>query len=632
MCSICGFLSRNAISEAELSRMNDSMAYRGPDDSGVEINPVSISAGNGRKQMVLGFAHRRLSIMDLSPKGHQPMHSPDGRVSLVFNGEIYNFRDLRKELDYSFQSDCDTEVLIASYLKWGIDCVNHFNGMFAFALFDREEGKLFLCRDRLGVKPLYYWLSDDGIVFSSELKGILMYPGFQGEIDYSVLPDYFVRKYIRAPKTIFKDVYKLESGTWASYDGGSLQKHVFWNPTEKYLSHQSQGITDFDEAKAQLRETLTEAVGARMIADVSVGLFLSGGYDSSLVAAMAQSVSDAPVNTFSIGFEDRKISEDGYAQAVADELGTYHTNRIVSEDDLLRLVPELSHYYDEPFADGSQLPMLLVSELAKESGITVVLTGDGGDEFFCGYGSYRISARGNLRAAASDFLRFSKVSSLLKAGLLVKQDRLRYHSERRVSNRQVCRMLSDMEGYLPDDICCKVDRATMRSSLEARCPILDVNVAELSYRIPQEFKYRDGCLKYILKELAYDYIPKQLLDRPKQGFGIPYNSWLHGPLREMALDYTSEARLKRQGIFQADAVSKFVSAYMQDPVARPDYSDLVWAMLMFQMWYAEWMEGKRYMTNIKSMAEASKWGGTADRRRVAVFYTFRLPDRKRATA
>ena len=587
MCGICGFYSNRTINLHALGKMNDSMKHRGPDDSGVLLSETQ----NGQ---FLGLAQRRLSILDLSERGHQPMSSVDGRLTVVFNGEIYNYREIKQKLDYPFRSDCDTEVILASFLKWGIDCLQYFNGMYAIAIFDRDEQKLYLVRDRLGVKPLYYWKNDGGIVFASELKAIMLHPDFCESIDYSVLPDYFVKKYICSPNTIFENVYKIEPGSYMVYDGEQIYKRRYWSVNKAYNIQSSSQIVNYEHAKQLLKRALEESVRLRMIADVPIGLFLSGGYDSSLIAAVSQSVVDKPLHTFSIGFDDEKINEAKYAKAVADHIGSIHNNTVISENDMLNIISDLPYYYDEPFADGSQLPQMLVAKHTRDSGVIAVLTGDGGDEFFCGYGDYIPGIKNDFRLILSKRIRYNKVNDFILYKAYPQHKKIVNSLEKDIlksKNYQVRKMIHDMNTYLPDDICCKVDRATMRYSVEARCPFLDKDVVELSYRIPQEYKYHEGILKYILKELAYEYIPKELLDRPKQGFGIPYSRWLKGPLKEMVLDYCSEEMLKKQGIFDSAKINKLVDTFMNQPVsAHPNFADIIWGFLMFQMWYAMWVK------------------------------------------
>ncbi|MBQ9513202.1 MAG: asparagine synthase (glutamine-hydrolyzing) [Lachnospiraceae bacterium] len=645
MCGICGFISKKVITEDELRVMNDTMTHRGPDDAGVEIYP-------GKDGYLVGMAQRRLSILDLSPLGHQPMHSPDKRVTVVYNGEIYNFLELKEELgDYPFISNCDTEVIIAAYLKWGIDCVNRFNGMFAIAICDRKTNNLYLVRDRIGKKPLYYMLNDDGILFASELKPIMASPAFKGTIDRRILARYLHHQYINAPFSIFKEVQKLPPGSILQFHLGTTRIWKYWDIPEVYRAQKKHPVTDYTEAKQELKHLLREAVKRRMISDVPLGTFLSGGYDSSLITALAQDVSDEPVKTFSIGFKVPEFDEAGYARAVAGYLNTDHTELYIDDEEMLKLVDSIAQYYDEPFADSSQIPSMLVCGLAKEK-VTVALSGDGGDEFFCGYNAYdkvrqaqlldvpgaainlvgqlpagtkqlvdrmptkvRIVAKNRpqetktqvvselyIRAAHAfvtgkerydrnySYSRYLKMVEAGKTELPIKYPQESIYEE---SNWQMRRMLLDMDTYLPGDILCKMDRASMKYSLEARCPILDPEVMEYSFRIPHKYKYHKGSKKYILKEIAYDFIPRELLERPKTGFGVPLDLWLRGPLREQVIDYADEHFLKAQGIFDA----AFVSNYIQNYLVTGDggrgsgmnHSGLVWSFLVFQQWYHHFM-------------------------------------------
>lgn len=381
MCGICGYISKKRISEEDLRIMNDTMYHRGPNDSGLAIY-------EGMDGYSIGLAHRRLSILDLSPLGHQPMHSANGRISIVFNGEIYNFLELKEELSgYPYKSSCDTEVIIAAYLRWGIQMVDHIHGMFAIALYDRETQDVYLIRDRIGKKPLYYWLDHDNLVFASELKPIMKCPGFKGEIRNQIIPRYLLQQYIMAPDTIFKDVYKLEAGSILKFRNGNIKKWKYWDIKEVYARESADQITSYEEAKEGLKQRLRHSVAGRMIADVPLGTFLSGGYDSSLVTAIAQELSDKPVKTFCIGFDVPQYNEAAYAKEVAAHLGTEHTELYISEKEMFDLVSSIPQYYDEPFADNSEIPSMLVSKLAKND-VTVALSGDGGDEFFCGYNVY----------------------------------------------------------------------------------------------------------------------------------------------------------------------------------------------------------------------------------------------------
>lgn len=635
MCGICGYLSKRIITEHELSVMNDTMKERGPDDSGTQLWELP----GGR---TLGMAQRRLSILDLSELGHQPMSTPDGRLSLVYNGEIYNYRELREELpEYSFRSNCDTEVILAAYLKWGIRCVERFNGMFAFALYDRESGELFLARDRMGQKPLYYWKSGEQFVFASVLAPIMKCPGFQGKIRKEVLPRFLFQEYINAPETILEDVFKVEPGTVLTWHAAASRMSIYryWDVSERYEAMQREPVSDFGEAKERLKELLRSAVRRRMIADVPLGSFLSGGYDSSLISAIAQEqLGSTPLQTFSIGFEEKDYDESPYAAAIAEYLGTDHTQRIIGEQDLLELVSDLPKFFDEPMSDSSQIPTMLVSKLAREK-VTVALSGDAGDEFFCGYGIYDlvrkaqeldgigrlahgigqlplghgkkledcypfrvqvISANRNPKTRTQ----FGAGSYVELAGRLIQRREgdplqpVNYETEDRYpsGNWQITRMLLDMDTYLPGDILAKVDRASMKYSLENRCPFLDPEVMLYSYRLDHDLKYhreKSGwSKKYILKQLAGDYIPRELLERPKKGFSVPLGKWLSGPLREQLLTYGNAQFLKEQGIFNPEEVTQLIAKFLSEgdkgAGTGQNYSGLLWSFFVFQQWAAYW--------------------------------------------
>ena len=625
MCGICGYASKKYISPDDLKIMNDTMYHRGPDDSGVEV----FADGDYN----IGLAQRRLSILDLSPLGHQPMHSPDGRLSVVFNGEIYNYPELKKELsDYHFISTCDTEVILAAYLRWGISMAEHINGMFAIAIYDRDESTLYLIRDRIGKKPLYYGLFGEGIYFASELKPLMACPSLNLEIDPGVIPRYIFQQYICGPDTIYKNVYKLSPGGILRFKNGECNDWKYWDIKSVYAKESGEQVSDYEETKKGLKKCLEDAVASRMIADVPVGTFLSGGYDSSLITAIAQSQSSTPVKTFCIGFDVPKYNEAVYAKEIAKHLGTDHTELYIETDQMYDLVDSVSKYYDEPFADSSQIPSMLVSKLARKD-VTVALSGDGGDEFFCGYNIYdnvgqaqkldkigavvntigkigigdkrlidKMPFRVRVVAGNRDPLTKTQIASdsyISAAGNFLADDivnscnvrPIKYPIEDtyNVKNWQIKRMLLDMETYLADDILVKMDRASMKYSLENRCPIMDTNVMEYSFRIPHEYKYHNGSKKYILKELAYDYIPREMLERPKQGFGVPMDMWLRGPLKEALMEYSSSEYIKKQGLFNPVYVSAFIDKYLTSGDAGPatgaNYSKLIWAYYIFQQWY-----------------------------------------------
>lgn len=632
MCGICGFVSKKNITTEQLKAMNDTMFHRGPNDSGEEI--FDATAGYS-----VGLAQRRLSILDLSMLGHQPMHSADERVIISYNGEIYNFLELREQLkDYPFRSKCDTEVILAAYLKWGISCVDKLQGMFAIALFDRETQELYLVRDRIGKKPLYYWLDGENVVFASELKPIMQCPGFSKNIRKDVIKRYLYHQYINEPEAIFEEVYKLEPGQILRFSidknvgTAKIAKWKYWDIAEVYHRKKAEPVGSYEEAKEELKDILRGAVSKRMVADVPIGTFLSGGYDSSLVTAIAQEVSNEPVKTYSIGFYDKKYNEAEHAKEVAKHLGTQHTEMYIDEEEMFGLVESIPQYYDEPFADSSQIPSMLVSKLASKE-VTVVLSGDGGDEFFCGYNIYdyvgqaqKLDALGamtygmchlplikqtgiyeklpfKVRVIAENRDRATKTQlggmpfktvidqMVLGDGLSYKYPIEGKYGEK---NWQERRMLLDEETYLSGDILCKVDRASMKYSIETRCPILDVNVMEYSYRLPHSYKYANGIKKRILKDIAYDYIPKELLDRPKVGFSVPLDKWMRGPLKEQLTDMCSMDFVKRQGIFNADYVNQFLAEYLRTgdkgSGTGSNFSRMMWAYFVFQQWYESYVE------------------------------------------
>lgn len=629
MCGITGFITKQSISINQFRAMNDLMYHRGPDDFGAEIDMVQENT-----DFKIGLAQRRLSIIDLRPVGHQPMHSADRGVSIVFNGEIYNYRELRRELEkgYSFRSNTDTEVIIAAYLKWGISCVDRLNGMFAIALYDRLSSKLYLIRDRIGKKPLYYELEDQNIYFASELKPLMSRPGFKKNINRKVISKYLYQHYINAPETIFSNVMQLEPGTVLEYHLGQIKTWKYWDIASEYARNSAQPVKDYDEAKKGLKERLLKAVESRMIADVPLGTFLSGGYDSSVVTALAQEISERPVRTFCIGFNDKRYNEAEYASMVASHLGTDHTELYIDEKELFEMVEDIPKFYDEPFADSSQIATMMVSKLARQE-VTVALSGDGGDEFFCGYNVYdkiakaqKLDALGgmvhsvanlpglrNLDAEQKLPFKVRVISSnrnpetktqlgspyyidVARKMVLGEQESCFYEFESKyaATDWQTKRMLLDMETYLPGDILVKVDRASMRYSLENRCPILDKNVCEYSFRIPHEFKYKDGIKKYILKDIAYDYIPRDLLDRPKTGFAVPLDSWLRGPLKKQLLRMSEPERLEKQGIFAPEYTNEMIKRYIETgdrgASTGANFSRLVWSFFVFQQWYERYID------------------------------------------
>jgi len=525
-------------------------------------------------------------------------------VTIVFNGEIYNFNELKKEItDYHFVSTCDTEVIIAAYLKWGIKAIEKFNGMFAIGIYDKRVDKLFLCRDRIGKKPLYYWCDGDNIVFASELKPIMKSPGFIPVLNKKVIGKFIFHQYILAPQTIFENVYKVCPGEIVSFSKGSIVKTKYWGVKGTTCS------ISYPDAKLELKEMLVESCRKRMISDVPIGVFLSGGIDSSLIAAIARSL-DGNIKTFSIGFNDEKYNEAQYAKEISKHLGTVHKELYLDESSLFDFLKDLSYYYDEPLADNSQISTMAVSKLAKED-VTVVLSGDGGDELFCGYDSYVdiINNKKNIKLAMAmkNFLDFTGIKnnklirsmlpnnlwlgyyeSLLR-DLLIEEtySDLNFNEISFTKNDVFNKMLNDQLTYIPDDILCKVDRASMKYSQEVRCPLLDYKIVEFANSLPFEYKY-NGTKKRILKDIVYEYIPNELLDRPKMGFAIPTEKWLKSKLKDRVRRFADINRLKNQGIFNPVNMNKFIEDYFNGTMAPQlvnlDNTRIVWSFYVLQDW------------------------------------------------
>lgn len=616
MCGICGFVGKKTGNLDSLKIMNESLAHRGPDDHGEEIYEL-------KDGMYVGLAQRRLSIIDLSRKGHQPMHSIDRKVCVVFNGEIYNYREIKKQLtNYAFQSESDTEVIIAAYLQWGIDFVKRINGMYAIAIFDYTDETVYLIRDRIGKKPLYYYVKDETVVFASELKAIMVWPYFEKDINTDVIGHYLLHLCVNAPNTIFKNTYQLEPGCILKIHNGEMNQYKYWDIATQYLeAKKMQSHWNYEEAKGILKELLTASVQTRLIADVPIGAFLSGGYDSSLICAIAQKEKVHPLKTFCIGFYEEEFNEAKYAASVARYIGSEHEELYIGEDDLLSMLDDIPRYYDEPFADSSQIPMMCISHLAKQK-VSVVLSGDGGDELFGGYNIYTVLQKAQALARAGiekdpalteeEWLKkpieyrivtdnISKVFPV-QAGvsnyvqcidklLRNHSDNYYYTAEKKYDedNFDMVRMLLDMDTYLPNDILTKVDRASMKYALECRCPMLDKNIMEFALKLPRNYKDDNGNQKRILKDIAYEYIPKELLDRPKMGFSIPLDKWMRGPLKERICDWINRDFLVKQGIFEPDETIKFVSEYLkngnQGEWSGKNYAKIVWPFFMFQQWY-----------------------------------------------
>ncbi|PPD51178.1 MAG: asparagine synthetase B [Methylobacter sp.] len=622
MCGIVGIFDLQAKREINrdlLSRMNESQFHRGPNEGGIHIE-----AG-------LGFGHRRLSIIDLS-SGQQPMVSQDNNVVLTFNGEIYNFMDLRKELEglgYHFQTHCDTEVILYAWQAWGEACVDRFRGMFAFAIWDRPQQTLFLARDRLGVKPLYYaQLGNGQFIFSSELKALKEHPGLPRELDPSAIEDYFGFGYVPDPKTIYKNVYKLEPGFCLTLKHGQnqYQPRQYWNVKFAVGAPRSE-----QEIGEELIGRFREAVKIRMVADVPLGAFLSGGVDSSAVVAMMAGLSPDPVNTCSISFGDPAYNESKFAAQIAGRYHTAHRVEQVDPDDF-SLIDQLAGLYDEPYADSSALPTYRVCELAKKQ-VTVVLSGDGGDENLAGYRRHRwhtyeeqmrswlpdsirkpvfgtlgraypkadwapkiFRAKSTLESIGRDsvegyFHSVSVMSNELRGKLFsaqFKRDLQGYQAvevfRRHLRNAPTDNPLSqvqylDIKTYLPGDILTKVDRASMAHALEVRVPLLDHQLVEWLAGIQPELKLKGREGKYIFKKALEDYLPDDILYRPKMGFGVPLNAWFKGPLKDKVRDALLGANMNQGGWFEPAVLEQIV---VQHQNGLRDYSAPIWSLLMFE--------------------------------------------------
>ena len=639
MCGVTGFWDpKNQYKKKEAEALGHKMALaiesRGPDSSDVWVD----------EERGIVLAHRRLAIQDLSPHGNQPMHSPSRRFTTIYNGEIYNAPEIQKDLlkrGYKFRGHSDTEVMLAAFEEWGIErSLSKFIGMFAIVLWDHKEKKLFLIRDRLGIKPLYWGWQKGVLFFGSQIKAFRDHPSFKGEISKTALVSFFRFSYVPAPQTIYEGIEKIEPGTIVAVDcDGKSQKSTYWSMQSAY-NHSDKNPYEgsLKEAQADLDGLLKDAVQKRMLADVPLGAFLSGGVDSSAVVALMQAQSNRPVKTFSIGFNEAQYNEAQHAKEVAKHLGTDHYELYVTPKEAQDVIPHLSDWYDEPFADSSQIPTYLVSKLARQH-VTVSLSGDGGDELFSGYTRYFVGER--LWTASA------KLPNLLKQGVggvlnsippgfwqgleKIGPSKLlpKHLAEKALKLSELCNAHSfqdfykalvsqnsnpaglvcggmestyavwdhlkgdqtshirtmqflDSVTYLPDDILTKVDRASMAVSLEARVPLLDHRVVEFASALPLSMKVHKGQGKHILREVLYQYVPKNLIERPKMGFGVPIGDWLRKDLNAWAEDLLSPASLEKSGLLEAATIRKLWLEHMS---GKKNWQYALWPVLMFQAWY-----------------------------------------------
>ncbi len=637
MCGITGFWAKEKAQSGLALQMAERIQNRGPDDAG------DWHCGNG----TLALAHRRLSIVDLSPAGHQPIVSDCSQHVLAFNGEIYNHEDLRKELEselgqIKWRGHSDTEVLVNSLRHWGIEkTLAKLNGMFAFAYWSERDKALFLARDRMGEKPLYFGRQNGTFLFGSELKALKHHPSFSSEVNRDALALYMRYNYIPAPYSIYQSIHKLKPAHYVVISGHGQnisEQHCYWDLKKVANDGLTHSIDDESQVLKDLDWLLKDSVKRRMMADVPLGAFLSGGYDSTTVAALMQAQSIKPVKTFSIGFKEDAFNEAQYAKQVAAHLGTEHTELYVEPQQALDVIPKLPEIYDEPFSDSSQVPTFLVSQLAKQH-VTVALSGDGGDELFCGYGRYFLQKKiwsiaskvpSNLRPIVGFALeRFPGVLAEVLIKTLPKKYRMSNVRDRlpklaewlnhknfeqfyqhsvshlKASDQIVLgsqpypteferlagaianlkdqekMMLLDALTYLPGDILTKVDRASMAVSLEARVPLLDHRLVEYAWRLPLEMKIKHGQGKWPLRQVLYKYVPKEMMERPKQGFGVPIEHWLRGPLREWAEELLDEKRLREEGVFDPGPIRQMWEEHVS---GKRRWHYYLWDVLMFQAW------------------------------------------------
>lgn len=631
MCGIAGFLSYNSVyNEDQLHTMTNKLVHRGPDAEGYFFDGIC------------GLGHRRLSIIDLSVNANQPMFSSNKRYVIVYNGEVYNFEEISNRIlqlpgnkDFKFTTTSDTEVILEAFLHFGVEFVHHLNGMFAIAVYDTLEKELYLFRDRLGIKPLFYFWDGKNLAFASELKSIESISEVTLNINKNAIAEFLHLGFIPAPNTIYENVYKLNPGSYIKLDKKGMQSIKYWNLSDKL---HSSVVTNKAEAISKLSDLLISSVRYQLRSDVPYGVFLSGGIDSSLITAIATTLSDSKINTFSIGFLESKVNEAVYAKAVAAHLGTQHHEFIISHKEVINSIESGFEAYDEPNADSSIIPTLLVSKLAKEH-VTVALSGEGGDELFLGYGSYQWAQRLSspiykllkkpaseiLRHMSSRYQRIGKMidtsASLNRSGHIFSQEQY-FFSNKEISDlalnpfsfpgylndfmenennfskpisdflnskSKTFRHLTAMEQqalfdiiyYLPDDLLTKVDRASMHYSLETRVPYLDHRVLEYALNISPDLKFRDNTPKYILKEILYQYVPKQLFDRPKQGFSIPLNKLLMHELKYLIDDYLHPDLIKKTGFVKAEKVKIIIDNFLS---GNNYLFNRLWLLIVLHKW------------------------------------------------
>jgi asparagine synthase (glutamine-hydrolysing) len=637
MCGICGFIDPGASAPAEMllstvKAMCDRIAHRGPDNQGQWADP-----GFG-----VALGHRRLSIIDVSEAGNQPMTSPGQRYVIVFNGEIYNFREIAGLLEKEkkaprWRGHSDTEVMLAAFDAWGVErSLGRFNGMFAFVAWDTKEKRLVAGRDRCGKKPLYYGWTKGIFVFGSELKALAVHPAFSADIDRSSLAFFLRHSYIPSPQSIYANIKKLPQASFFSFGYGEIQQHglpvvrTYWNVEETHAAAQKHPfIGSAEEACDRLEELLTDSVRLRMISYVPLGAFLSGGIDSSLIVSLMRKASSSPVKTFTIGFPGEPFDESGPAAAVASYLGTEHIALRLTAKDALDVVPRIPELYDEPFADDSQIPTWLLCRHCRDH-VTVALSGDGGDELFAGYDSHRrvlqnwplLSAfPGPIRSGVSLFIDMMEKITGGKTRLFSRrqsgkwkaadfEDYYRWYMSydktrerltlfdapaprtvfdvRRTGSLLERMLITDFETFLTDDVLVKVDRASMNVALEVRCPLLDYRVIEFAWSLPPSLLTTKTTGKLLLRRSLYRHVPRHLVDRPKASFGIPLSQWLKTDLHDWAADMLAPDRLHKQAVFDVATVQRLWETHCR---GNGDFGRLLWNIVMFEAWHSVYMRG-----------------------------------------
>lgn len=633
MCGIVGFIDfKKNSNEAVLKSMSACLQHRGPDGEGTYFTQSNTAQ--------IGLGHRRLSIIDLSTSANQPMHY--NGLHIVFNGEIYNYNEIREKLiglGHHFQTHSDTEVILHAWEEWGEEAIHQWRGMFAIAIYDEDKQELICIRDRAGVKPFFYYWKDGLFLFASELKSLTSHRGFEKKVNIHAVASFLQYGYVSHPHCIYQHAFKLAPGHILRFNLGTrdLAIRQYWNVYDYYNKPKLK--IAMPEAIEQTERILAESFQYRMVSDVPVGVFLSGGYDSTCVTSLLQKDTTEKIKTFTIGTTDQKLDEAPFAKQIAAHLGTDHTEYYCTAQEALEIIPELPHYYDEPFADSSAIPTILVSQLARKK-VTVALSADAGDEIFAGYNRYDyISRYGNrlsaipkpvrkLAAAAMENIssekipyfknrqhfhsRYDKLKNLLNdpspSELLKNLSQVFTTKDvdslfaKPVSELPTAHnspelkkeyydplsfmMAVDYQTYLPDDILQKVDRATMSVSLEGREPFLDQHIIEWAAQLPSDYKYHQGQKKYILKQIVHKYIPQQIMERPKMGFAIPVESWLTNELKDLVQEYLSEESLKAHGLFNIAEVQKLLSEFFN---GRTEKYLKIWYLLMFQMWYKQWV-------------------------------------------